>query len=117
MSQWVVDVEHALAKPTVKYTPDGSFAPECTLVYNTPDGATPTSKATMTIVGDKMKISATLVNKLVDDSSNWLVTKTIIVTMDSNTSVVAKDHMVNIRVIPCAITASTIPNMTIGIGD
>jgi hypothetical protein len=117
VSQGAVDFEADITKPAVKYTPDGSFAPACTLLYSTPDGASPTSTATMTIAGDKMKISATLVNKLAIASSDWLVTKTIRVTMDSNSSVAAKDHTVALRVIPCAITASTITIMTIGIGD
>jgi hypothetical protein len=87
------------------------------MVYNAPDGATPPSKATMTITGDKMKISATVVNKLVVDPSNWLVSKTIRVTMDSNSSVVAKDHLVNLRVIPCAVSAITIDKITIEVGN
>jgi hypothetical protein len=51
------------------------------MLYSTTDGASDPSKATMTIVGDKMKISAQNVNKLAVHASNWIVEKTIKVEM------------------------------------
>ena len=63
-----------------------------------------------------MKISANLVNKDTIVAGNWTVNKTITVKME-DPSVVPKDHTVSLRVVPCAITATTIPNMVSSIGD
>ena len=71
----------------------------------------------MTIVGEKMIISAPTVNLHIVDATNWTVLKTIKVEMPGNILASPKTHTVSLKVIPCAITASVIPSMTTSIGN
>jgi hypothetical protein len=71
----------------------------------------------MTIVGKKMIISASTVNLNNVIAANWTVLKNIKVEMLGNALVISKTHTISLVVIPCAITASTIPNMTTSIGN
>ena len=80
VSQGEVELEKALDMPISKYT-DYAGNPTCPMEYTTTDGGSPSSKATMTITGDKMKVSAPTVNKTTIDAANWSVTKTITVKM------------------------------------
>jgi hypothetical protein len=72
----------------------------------------------MTIVGEKMVISASTVNLNIVDVSNWTVLKTIKVEMPGNTLVPSKTHTVSLKVIPCAVTAvSAITKLEAALGD
>ena len=102
-------------KQTDYYTP---FNVEtCVLLYTTPDGATNTEGVTMSISGEIATVAAPTFNQSAIDTATWTVTKTIEVTMQDNSSVIAKSHTVEIVVVPCEITATIISDMTISIGN
>ena len=102
-------------KQTDYYTP---FNVEtCVLLYTTPDGVTNTEGVTMSISGEIATVAAPTFNQAAIDTATWTVTKTIEVTMQDNSSVIAKSHTVEIVVVPCEITATIISDMTISIGN
>ena len=71
----------------------------------------------MSISGDEITVVATTVNLSSSSSINWAVTKIIEVLIDSNSSVAMRSHTVDIVVVPCEMTGSTIPDITVEIGN
>ena len=88
----------------------------CVLLYTTPDGATNTEGVTMSIAGEVATVAAPTFNQAAIDTASWTVTKTIEVTMENNSSVALRSDSITIVVVPCEITASIIPDMTVNIG-
>ena len=110
---------------TEKYTPYNN--PTCVLVFNTSDGSDTTQGVTMSVSGGAwddpsfdpvvLTVAALSFNQLTIDTASWTVSKTIEITMENNSSVALRSNSISIVVVPCEITASIIPDMTVNIGN
>jgi hypothetical protein len=105
-----------MAIPTCKYDPDCVSTPNCSMAYTTTNGSSPSTHATFSISGTTMYVDARNVNLSSVTSSYWTVTKQIMVDMTENESRPTY-HNVNILVLPCELTTTSITALSTPIGS